>query len=113
MDATSIDYGVMERSNAILTVRCDLGWRDLGTWASAGETMPRHAGGRGIAGQVIAKDATGCVVYAPGKAVALIGVEGLVVVDTEDALLVMHGDRSASVGEIVRDLDAQGQDELT
>ena len=37
MDATSIDYGVMERSSAILTVRCSLGWRDLGTWSSAGE----------------------------------------------------------------------------
>ena len=113
MDATSIDYGVMERSNAILTVRCDLGWRDLGTWSSAGETMPRHGAGRGVAAQVIAKDASNCVVYAPGKAVALIGVEDLVVVDTEDALLVMQGDRSASVGEVVRDLESQGQDGLT
>ena len=113
MDATSIDYGVMERSNAILTVRSELGWRDLGTWMSAGETMPRHPGGRGIATQVIAKDASGCVVYAPGKSVALIGVEEVVVVDTEDAILVMKGDRSASIGEIVRDLEAQGHDGLT
>ena len=113
MDATSIDYGVMERSNAILTVRCDFGWRDLGTWTAAGETMPRQPGGRGVAGQIIAKDASGCVVYAPGKAVALVGIEDVVVVDTEDALLVMQGDRSASVGEIVRELEAQGRDGLT
>ncbi len=113
MDATSIDYGVMERSSAILTVRCSLGWRDLGTWSSAGETMPRNSAGRGVAGQVLSKESHGCVVYAPGKAVALIGVDDLVVVDTADALLVMKGDRSVDVGELVRDLEADGQDELT
>ena len=84
---------------------------------------PRHVVGRrrdhataagwgGVAGQIIAKDASGCVVYAPGKAVALVGIEDVVVVDTEDALLVMQGDgRSASVGEIVRELEAQGRDD--
>lgn len=113
MDAISIDYGVMERSNSILTVQGSFGWSDLGTWAAAGEAMPPVAAGRGVVGDLLARGSHNCVVYAPEKTVALVGVEGIVVVDTPDALLVMSGDRSAEVGEIVRDLESRGRDELT
>jgi len=53
------------------------------------------------------------VIYSPEKTVALIGVEDLVVVDTEDALLIMKSDRSAEVADTVRELEALGLDELT
>ena len=113
MDATSIDYGIMERCRHIYTVPCDLEWSDLGTWPAAGETFPRIKGGRGVVNGSIATDSKGCVIYAPDKTVALIGVEGLVVVDTEDALLVMQSDRAAEVADTVRELEALGLDELT
>jgi mannose-1-phosphate guanylyltransferase len=107
LDATSIDYGIMERSRHILTVQADFGWSDMGTWQAAAVEMPRIPGGRGKAVHVVAKDSNGNVVHAPNKVVALLGVNGLVVVDTEDALLVMDASCSQQVGEVVRRLDEE------
>jgi mannose-1-phosphate guanylyltransferase len=105
MEATSIDYGVMERSRHLLTVPCAFGWSDMGSWHAAADEMPKVPGGRGLAAHVIARDASGCVVHAPDKVVALLGVENLVIVDTKDALLIMHADRAQQVGEVVRHLE--------
>jgi mannose-1-phosphate guanylyltransferase len=112
LDATSIDYGIMERTRHILTVPCDPGWSDMGTWAAAGAAMPAVQGGRGHARSVIARDARGCTVHAPDKTVVLLGVENVVVVDTEDALLVMGANRSAQLGEVVRELSSNGDEDL-
>jgi mannose-1-phosphate guanylyltransferase len=113
MDATSIDYGIMERCRFIYTVPAELGWSDLGTWPAVSEEFPRVPGGRGVVMRAISKDSVGNSIYAPQKTVVLLGVQDLVVVDTDDALLVMHQDRSSDVSEIVRELDHQGLDELT
>ena len=112
MDAISIDYGIMERCRHVLTVPLDVGWSDVGSWAAAGAVMKPLPGGRGIANAVYQKDSSGNVVFAPGKAVAMIGVEGLVVVDTPDALLVMTAERSQQVGEIVRAIEEDDCEDL-
>lgn len=113
LDATSIDYGIMERERHILTIRLNVGWSDVGTWAAAGQTMPKIPGGHGVAGEVFQRDSTGCIVHAPGKAVALLGLDGIVVVDTPDAILVMHADRSQQVGDLVRAIEENGLKDLT
>jgi len=105
MDATSIDYGIMERSRHILTVPCDPGWSDLGAWPALDDVLPDVEGGKGKAQPVLAVDADRCTVFAPGKAVALIGVSDLVVVDTEDALLVMSKDRAQDLRGVLSRLD--------
>ena len=111
MDATSIDYGIMERCRHVLTIPLNVGWSDVGTWAAAGTVMPPVPGGRGVAGAVLQRDSSNCVIHAPGKTVALIGVDGVVVVDTEDALLVMRSDMSQQVGDIVRQIETNHPDE--
>jgi mannose-1-phosphate guanylyltransferase len=111
LDATSIDYGIMERSRHILTVPCDLDWSDMGSWTAVGDDLPKVPGGKGKAREIVAHQSNKCIVHAPGKVVALLGVEELVVVDTPDALLVMHASRSQQVGDIVRlleDIDIKG-----
>jgi len=113
LDATSIDYGIMERSRHILTVPASFGWSDMGTWDAAAAQMPRVPGGRGMAAHVVVQDAQNCVVHAPDKLVALIGVQDLVIVDTDDALLVMDAGRSQQVGDLVRQLETDGLDEYT
>ncbi len=113
MEATSIDYGVMERSRHLLTAPCKLDWSDLGSWVTAGELLPEVEGGRGLARAVLSVDSGGCVVRAPGKAVALVGVKDLVIVDTDDALLVMHRDRAQDIRGILARLDASGAEDLT
>ncbi len=113
LDATSIDYGIMERSRRIMTVLCDFGWSDMGSWSAVGPEMDKISGGRGIVQQSVSIDASNCIVHAPGKVVALLGVDNLVVVDTEDALLVMPTDRAQQVGDLVRLIDESDIDGVT
>jgi mannose-1-phosphate guanylyltransferase len=111
-DAISLDFGVMERAANILTMPCDVGWSDLGAWDQVASTYPPVPGGRGLARRVVSVDATDCLVHAPSKAVALVGVRDLVVVDTQDALLVLDRRRAQDVRAILRQLAEAGDDDL-
>lgn len=113
MEPTSIDYGILERSRHILTVPCDIGWSDIGSWDAASALLPRVEGGRADASRVTAIDSEGCIVHAPGKVVALVGVRNIVVVDTPDALLVVDRDRSQDVRKVIDSLRDLGLDHLT
>jgi len=123
----SIDYAVLEPRSAkgelegeIYCLPADFRWNDLGSWASLHE----HAAG-GTAGETllanvcddastpgVAIDAQGNYVYAPGKVVALVGVNDLVVVETADALLITTRERSQDVGKVVAALKAAGREDL-
>jgi mannose-1-phosphate guanylyltransferase len=121
----SIDYAVLEPRSAkgemgseIYCLPADFGWNDLGSWAALHEHLaglsPEDAAQvnvcEGASGAVI--DAKGNYVYAPGKTVALVGVNGLVVVETADALLITTRERAQDVGKVVAELKAQGREEL-
>ena len=107
MEATSIDYGIMERSRHILTVPCDPQWSDLGAWTALDDILPAVEGGHGKAEAVLAVDSSDNTVFAPQKAVALVGVSDLVVVDTDDALLVMSKARAQDLRQLLGRLDTQ------
>ncbi|MFH1469366.1 MAG: mannose-1-phosphate guanylyltransferase [Pseudomonadota bacterium] len=107
-DATSVDYGVLERSRGVLTVPAEFGWSDVGTWSALREVLPGVTGGSIIAGQSVALDARGNVVHAPGKLVALLGVDGLVVVDTEDVLLISRVDHAQEIRRIHDEVERRG-----
>ncbi len=106
-DATSIDYGVMEKHDDVRVVPLDCGWSDVGSWTALEEVVERGPGGAVIARVVSAIDAHDNLVHAEGKLVALLGVEGLVVVDTPDALLVARREDAQRVREVLADLDAR------
>ncbi|MDG1482130.1 MAG: sugar phosphate nucleotidyltransferase [Myxococcota bacterium] len=113
LEATSIDFGIMERVDNILTAPCDPGWSDVGSWSAAGALLPEDAGGRGETLRTLSIDAADNITYAPGKVVALIGVSGLAVVDADDALLVMDASRAQEVRDIVTMLETTGLPHLT
>jgi mannose-1-phosphate guanylyltransferase len=113
LDATSIDYGIMERSRHILTAPADIGWSDVGSWDAAAELMPPIEGGRGLSARSVARDASGNVVHAPGKLVALLGVQDLAIVDTDDVLLVMPRARSQDVKLLLDQVEGRGWTEYT
>lgn len=110
----SIDYAVMEKSANVCVYPAEIGWSDVGSWGAIPEILPADSTGnvtlavRGIVGV----DSTGSVIHAPGKMVALVGVENLVVVDTPDALLVGRLDRSQEVRQIVDTLRKKGEEDL-
>jgi mannose-1-phosphate guanylyltransferase len=108
----SIDYAVLERRSAkgekrsnIYCLPADFGWNDLGSWASLHEHLATHRDDNVLDGAttgLVAIEAEGNYVYAPGKMVALLGVDGLVVVETDDALLITTRERSQDVSKVVR-----------
>lgn len=110
----SVDYAVMEPRSAqgeqgsnIYCVPADFGWNDLGSWAALFEhhASKEKSGNVLRARQVFTIDGDGNYVHAPGKFVAVVGVSGLVVVDSGDALLITTRERSQEVGQIVKFLD--------
>jgi mannose-1-phosphate guanylyltransferase len=101
----SIDHGVLERSRRVSVVRARFPWSDVGSWAAL-EPLWTAAGngGNAVRGRALAIDSRGCVVDSPGRLVALLGVDDLVVVDTPDALLVCRKDRAQDVRLVVDEL---------
>ena len=110
-DATSVDYGVMERSRGVLTVPADLGWSDVGAWTALPEVLGRSPGGTLIAKEKVVIDAAGNVVHSPDKLVALLGVEGLVVVDTPDVIFVGRLARAQDIRAIHEEIERRGLQE--
>ena len=112
----SIDYAVLEPRSAkaeaqsrIFCLPCDFGWNDLGSWTALHEHHVAKAkpgdGSLVSASGSFAMNAKNNYVHAPGKFVALIGVSNLVIVETEDALLITTLDQSQDVGKVVKHLD--------
>jgi mannose-1-phosphate guanylyltransferase len=121
----SVDYAVLEPRSAkgehlshLYCIRAEFSWNDLGSWASLYEyqmeTRLRGDSEGNVAdtnGQM-ALDAVNNYIYSPHKFVALVGVKDLVIVDTEDALLIARRDHSQDVGKIVKELGLSGRTEL-
>ena len=108
----SIDYGVMERCEDLATLPLECGWSDLGSWQALAEVLVADADGNRIHGDVIASGADGNLLWADRGTIAVAGVEGLAVVRTGDAVLVVPLERSQEVKELVDRLAAAGRDEL-
>jgi len=113
----SIDYAVLEPRSAkgehasnLFCLPVEVGWNDLGSWAALYEYQAPHKASK-VDGNVIegagnfALNAQGNFVHAPGKFVAAVGVDNLVVVETDDALLITTRDQSQDVGKVVKYLD--------
>lgn len=104
----SIDYAVMEPTDRAAVVPVDIGWSDVGSWNSLWSIAPRDENGNAIQGEVVAVDSRGCLVRVDdGLAVALVGVDDMVVVATRDSVLVMPRNRSQDVKYVVDELKAR------
>ena len=112
LPARSIDYAVMEKLDSLATLPLDCGWSDLGSWEALAEVLPADALGNSARGDCLAVDASGNLLFSDAGTVAVLGVEGLVVVRTGDAVLVMPKHRSQEVRRLVRELGDRGREEL-
>jgi len=118
----SVDYAILERRSAkgegrsnIYCLPADFGWSDIGSWTSLHEYLgksPRDNVMDGETTGLYAIQSAGNYVYAPGKTVALLGVDDLIVVETPDALLITTRARSEEVSKIVRAIHEDGREDL-
>jgi mannose-1-phosphate guanylyltransferase/mannose-6-phosphate isomerase len=100
----SIDYAVMEKTLHAVVVPADIGWSDVGSWSALHDVLPKDAAGNVTRGDVYLDDVSGTLVRAESRIVALVGVKDLVVVETNDAVLVVHKDQVQRVKQIVEHL---------
>ncbi len=111
LPSISIDNGVMEKADDILVVPAAFGWHDVGSWTTAWDLADKDPKGNAISCRCIALGVEQCYVRAPQeKMVALVGVRDLVIVDTKDALLVMHRDQAQQLRSVIERLQAEGED---
>jgi mannose-1-phosphate guanylyltransferase/mannose-6-phosphate isomerase len=107
----SIDYAVMEKTSDAAVVQSDPGWSDVGTWSALWSISPKDAAGNVAVGDVYLSDSSGCYVRSEKRHIAAIGLRDVVVVETEDALLIAAKDRSQDVKAAVSHLEAKSRTE--
>nr|WP_314539763.1 mannose-1-phosphate guanylyltransferase/mannose-6-phosphate isomerase [uncultured Massilia sp.] len=107
----SIDYAVMEHTRDGVVVSADIGWSDVGSWSALADVQERDANGNVQRGDVYLDNTSNTLVRAESRIVAVVGVQDLVVVETNDAVLVAHKDQVQRVKNIVEHLKGQARTE--
>jgi mannose-1-phosphate guanylyltransferase len=97
----SIDYGVMEKASKVFVAKGDFGWSDVGSWDEVVRLTPVDGEGNALRGTVIAKDSHRNYIDAGNRVVATIGIDDVIVVTTDDAVLICKKGRSQDVKEVV------------
>jgi mannose-1-phosphate guanylyltransferase len=109
-DRTTVDYGIAERAKNMAVVPADIGWQDVGSWSRLADIVAASSGQS--ADLHIAEDSVGNYVYAPGKTTVTIGVNDLIVVETDDVLFIAAKDRAEEVKAVVDRLAREEKEHL-
>jgi mannose-1-phosphate guanylyltransferase len=109
-ESVSIDYGIMEKSDRVQVVPVEMGWSDVGSWSALPEVVSPDAAGTVCinATRHVAIDSSECLIYSDNRVVATVGVHGLIVVSTPDALLICDRERAQDVKKVVAILEESG-----
>lgn len=113
--AVPIDTAIIEKATNVLTVPGQFPWIDVGTWSGAYKIADAHGGNYRTGSRqnkVLFLDSMGCLVDASDRAIVLIGLEDVIVIDTDDALLVCARDEAQRVGDVVSRLGEEGLEQL-
>ena len=113
VDRQAIDYGVMERAEDVVVIPVDIGWSDVGSWASLAELLSalenEDKEGNVIVGPHVGIDTRDTLVFGGKRLIATIGLEDMIIVDTDDAVLVCSREQEQEVRTLVKLLEAQGK----
>lgn len=107
----SIDYGIMEKAKHIYTLAGSFGWDDVGSWLAVERIRQSNEFGNVITGNAITVDTKNTVIEGGKKLIATVGVENLIVVDTEDALLICEKDSAGNIKKVLENLKICGRTE--
>lgn len=111
MPSISIDYGVLEKSDRVSLIPCDIGWNDVGSWQAVHEISPKDENGNVLQGNVVAVGCKNSLIRAEKRLVAAIGMEDICVIETADAVLISKSDQTQRVREVVDTLQKNGATE--
>lgn len=100
----SIDYGIMEKAKNIYTLTGSFSWDDVGSWLAVGRLMKSNEFGNVIRGNVVTVDTENTIIQGSGKLIAAVGLKNMVVVDTDDALLICEKDHVGDIKKVLENL---------
>jgi mannose-1-phosphate guanylyltransferase len=100
----TIDVGIMEKSDRVAVVPARFSWNDIGSWSEIFDVLPHDADGNAVHGEHIGLGTRNTLVYSTSKPIATIGLEDMVIVETEDVILVCPRSRAADVKKMVEHL---------
>lgn len=109
----SIDYAVMEKTGSAVVVPIDCGWSDVGSWSALWAVSDKDANGNTTKGDVLALESKNCFIQSDRKLIATLGLEDVVVVESDDAIMVADKSRVQDVKAIVAQLKEQGRSEAS
>ena len=109
--AESVDYAVMEKTSGGAVVRADIGWSDVGSWSALWDIGKKDAAQNATRGDVHLSDASGCYIWGDSRLVVALGAKDLIIVETDDAVLVADRARAEEVKDIVAGLDKAARSE--
>jgi mannose-1-phosphate guanylyltransferase len=118
LENISVDYAILEPSTReqgepnVFVIPAEVGWSDIGSWSAVYELLAKQPGENILAGDGFTLDAEGNFLYSPSKFIAAVGVRGLIVVETPDALLICPRERAQDIGRIVKRLEDQKRKDL-
>ena len=107
--ADSIDYAVMEKTAEAKVLPIDVGWSDVGSWSALWQVADQDGDGNVHRGDVMSENCRNTFVWSGNRLVSILGLENMIVVDTDDALLVAHQDHVQDVKKIVTRLKAESR----
>ena len=110
LESISIDYAVMEPSRQLAVLPASFTWDDIGSWNSVASLVPEDGAGNRVHGDAILVDSANCFVRAEDRVIAAVGLRGIMVVDTPDALLVADAGSAQHVKEVVSRLKQRGHE---
>ena len=111
LPSEAIDYAVMERTKNLLVVGAAFEWHDIGSWADLHDILEQDSAGNFVDGDSVLVDSHNCMIHSPTKLVAAVGLNDMVVIETEDAILICPKARSQDVKLIVERLKQMGKTE--
>ena len=108
----TIDYGIMEGAADVVVIPVEMGWSDIGSWSSLSGVLPTDADGNIIDADHEGLDTHNTIIFGHSRLISTIGVKDLVIVDTDDALLICAKDHEQQVKDLVEKLKRSGRQEL-
>jgi mannose-1-phosphate guanylyltransferase/mannose-6-phosphate isomerase len=108
LESVSLDHGVLEKSDRLVVIPADIGWSDLGEWATIHQLLPHDEHGNTFSAHVVDIGSENTLVRGGRRPVATIGLKNIVAIDTEDALLICAKERAQEVKTVVQQLQTRG-----
>jgi mannose-1-phosphate guanylyltransferase len=104
LKSVSIDYGIMEKAENIFVLPCSFGWDDVGSWSALERVLEQDNFGNVKKGKVLNIESNNCIIEGNDKLIATVGVDDLIIVNTDDAILVCSKDKAQDIKQLISEM---------